>query len=726
MLSRLQIHRLILAICLICICVAGANAEAPKAQKVVIIGFDGADYKLTDQWIKEGKLPNMAKLKQQGTFVPLMPTNPPQTPVSWASFATSLNPGRTKIFDFLKRDKGSYYPTFAMMTEGTKPFLFGLENPLYIGLIGAGTIILIYIVTLIFVKRRVLITIIFLVIAAGIFFASYEFANKYLPVKMPYAINNRQGKTFWRITAENGIKTTVFRVPTTYPAEDLIDGEMLSGLGVPDMRGTIGQPSIYTDDSSLAAKENEFSIKIMLEDLDQNPIKTKILGPRNKFFYDSEKRDEMEEKSVPERINTPLEILVDWNKEQATINTNNQKAILKVKGWSDWFVLDFKFNPVINLKGIARFYLVSLHPRFVLYMSPLHFHPSNHKLNFSYPADWAEILSKQYGLFKTMGWAVDTWTITSDLVDEDHFLDDMYFTVNQWEKMMKGIMTKNDYRLYIQIYYFTDRIQHVLWRLIDPQHPLYNKEKAEKYGKAIFDAYVKMDQIVGEAMALLPPDTVFIVCSDHGFTSFRRGVNYNTWLVKNGFMTLQGQNEVKTLDDLFGQGDFFTNVDWSKTKAYSMGLGAIYINLKGREPKGIVEPGTEYEQVKNEIIKGLEAYVDPETGAHPVAKVYKREDIYGTFDTELIPDLRAANAENYRVSWQTTLGGVPPDVVENNMKNWSADHCSVEPSLVKGILLSNYKIARDNPHIMDIYPSVLQIFNINPPADIDGKSFYNK
>lgn len=724
MMSRLQIHRLILAICLICICISGANAEVPKAQKVVIIGFDGADYKLTDQWIKEGKLPNMAKLKQQGTFVPLMPTNPPQTPVSWASFATSLNPGRTKIFDFLKRDKGSYYPTFAMMTEGTKPFLFGLRNPLYIGLIGAGAIILILIITLIFVKRRVLITIIFLVIAAGIFFAGYEFANKYLPVKMPYAINNRQGKTFWRIAAENGIKTTVFRVPITYPAEDLIDGEMLSGLGVPDMRGTIGQPSIYTDDSSLSAKENEFSIKIMLIDPDQNPIKTEILGPRNKFFYDPEKRDEMEEKNVPERINTPLELFVDWKKEQVTVNANNQKALLKVKGWSDWFVLDFKFNPVINLKGIARFYLASLHPRFVLYMSPLHFHPSNHKLNFSYPADWAEILSKQFGLFKTMGWAVDTWTITSDLVDEDHFLDDMYFTVDQWEKMMKGLMTKNDYRLYIQVYYFTDRIQHVLWRLIDPQHPLYNKAKAEKYGKAIFDSYVKMDQIIGEAMALLPPDTVLIICSDHGFTSFRRGINYNTWLVKNGLMTLQGQNEVKTLDDLFGQGDFFTNVDWSKTKAYSMGLGAIYINLKGREPKGIVEPGAEYEQIKNEIIKGLEAYVDPETGAHPVARVYKREDIYNTFDSELIPDLRAANAENYRVSWQTTLGGVPPDIVENNMKNWSADHCSVEPSLVKEILLSNYKLARDNPHIMDIYPSVLQILNINPPPDIDGKSFY--
>jgi len=705
--------------------IINVEAGAANAKKVVIIGFDGADYKLTDQWIKEGKLPNLAKLKNKGTFLPLMPTNPPQTPVSWASFSTGLNPGRTLIFDFLKRDKNTYYPTFAMMTEGTKPFLFGEKNALYISLIFLIFIFIIGLILMVINKRRKkLIGITFIIIAGIISSGAYWFTQKYLPTKMPTPINNRKGKTFWRIASENGLRTLIFRVPTTFPAEELIDGEMLSGLGVPDMRGTIGQPSIYTDDSSLLARENEFSLKIMLVDPEEKIIHTEILGPRNKFFYDADKKEEMERKGIPERINVPLDINIDWAKEKVSISSQGQEATLGLKEWSNWFVFEFKFNPIIKLKGIARFYLVSLHPRFILYMSPLHFHPSEHKIHFSYPADWAEKLSKQFGLFKTMGWAVDTWTITSDLVDEDHFLSDMYFTVDQFEKMMKGLLQRKDYDLYIQIFYFTDRVQHVLWRLIDPQHPKYDKERAEKYKNAIFDAYVRMDKIIGEAMELMPKDALLIVCSDHGFTSFRRGINYNTWLVKNGFMTLIGQNEVKTLDDLFGQGDFFQNVDWSKTKAYALGLGAIYINLKGREPHGIVEPGEEYEKVRDEIIKGLEEYVDPETGLHPVKKVYKREEIYNKFDKELIPDLRAANSENYRVSWQTTLGGIPPDIVEDNMKNWSADHCSVDPSLVKGIFLSNYKINRDDPSITDIFPSVLKVLGIEPPSDIDGKSFF--
>lgn len=719
------INLLFMIFILIIVCLINVKGEIPDVKRVVIIGFDGADYKLTDQWIKEGKLPNLAKLKNKGTFLPLMPTNPPQTPVSWASFSTGLNPGRTLIFDFLKRDKNTYYPTFAMMTEGSKPFLFGEKNALYISLI---SLIPIFLIGLILIKikkrRRKLILIIFIILAGIISSGSYWYVQKYLPTKMPIPINNRKGKTFWRIVSEDGLKTVVFRVPTTFPAEELIDGEMLSGLGVPDMRGTIGQPSIYTDDSSLLARENEFSLKIILVDPEEKPIHTEILGPRNKFFYDPDKKEEMERKGIPERINIPLDINIDWDKEKISISSQKQQATLGLKEWSDWFVFEFKFNPIIKLKGIARFYLASLHPSFILYMSPLHFHPSEHRIHFSYPADWAEKLYKQFGLFKTMGWAVDTWTITSDLVDEDHFLSDMYFTVDQFEKMMKGLLQKKDYDLYIQIFYFTDRVQHVLWRLIDPEHPKYDKEKAEKYKNAIFDAYVRMDKIVGEAMELVPKDVLLIVCSDHGFTSFRRGINYNTWLVKNGFMTLIGQNEVKTLDDLFGQGDFFQNVDWSKTKAYALGLGPIYINLKGREPHGIVEPGEEYEKVRNEIIKGLEEYVDPETGLHPVKKVYKREEIYKKFDKELIPDLRAANNENYRVSWQTTLGGIPPDIVEDNMKNWSADHCSVDPSLVKGIFLSNFKINRGDPSITDIFPSVLKVFRIEPPSDIDGKSFY--
>src|SRR6059058_117252 len=94
-------------------------------QKVIILGFDGVDAKYTERWMNEGKLPNLAKLRDMGTFRPLRPTVPAQTPVSWSTFSTGIDPGRTGIFDFLRRDPKTYLPLFAAFDETKEPFLWG-------------------------------------------------------------------------------------------------------------------------------------------------------------------------------------------------------------------------------------------------------------------------------------------------------------------------------------------------------------------------------------------------------------------------------------------------------------------------------------------------------------------------------------------------------------------------------------------------------------------------
>src|SRR4029077_9248403 len=206
-----------------------------------------------------------------------------------------------------------------------------------------------------------------------------------------------------------------------------------------------------------------------------------------------------------------------------------------------------------------------------------------------------------------------------------------------------------------------------------------------------------------------------MVVSDHGFASFRRGMNYNTWLVKNGFMTLNGQEAKRmNLEDLFEQGNFFVNVDWSKTKAYALGLGQIYINQQGREAKGIVAPGEEYRQVAAAIKSGLESFVDADTGQHPVAHVFTRDEAYGTYDPVLIPDLIPSNNEGYRVGWQDSLGGIGKAVVEPNDQIWSGDHCSVYPPLVKGILFANFKLDTTNPWMGDLAPTILALYGVAP------------
>ncbi|HXL14525.1 MAG TPA: alkaline phosphatase family protein, partial [Methylomirabilota bacterium] len=281
-------------------------------------------------------------------------------------------------------------------------------------------------------------------------------------------------------------------------------------------------------------------------------------------------------------------------------------------------------------------------------------------------------------------------------------------------------------QLYVQVFDFPDRVGHMLWRLHDPGHPLFDARLASSYADEIPKAYERMDRIVGEAMSLLKPRTALIVCSDHGFASFRRGVNYNTWLVKNGFMTLrEGASGGKTLEDLFDRGElgeFFKYVDWTRTKAYAMGLGNIYINLLGREPKGSVAPGREYDEVRDALVTQLQSLVDPETGEHPVARVYRREEIYSGFDPRVLPDLRPANTAHYRIGWQTALGEVPPRIFEDNLKAWSGDHCSNDPSLVPGVLFSNLRLSKPGPWIGDVYPTVLALLGLPPVEGLDGHS----
>jgi predicted AlkP superfamily phosphohydrolase/phosphomutase len=722
---------------------------ATPFEKVVILGFDGADANLVERYMGEGRLPNLSRLRAQGSYAPLRPTNPPQTPVSWASFTTGLNPGRTEIFDFLRRTEGTYLPEFAMIKVGRKPLLFGARNPLVLGSIGAGIAGSLALIAVYAVRRRVAPALASAALVAVVSGAALALVStRYLPREVPTAINPRKGEPFWTAAADAGLRVRIMNVPTTFPAEDHHNEWMLSGLGVPDMRGRIGSPSYYTSDETLALKDNQFSVEIVRLKAKRGTIDTVIFGPLNQPFYDyvvedaarglegaarSQARSEAEkrlaERGVARRLDVPFRI--EATGDSATIDLAGARQTLRPGSWSDWFVVPVPVNPVVDrvagLTGIIRFKLLSLSPELRLYASPLNFHPRSQPVPFTEPRAFAGDLVREFGLFKTLGWPIDTWSLPSGLTDEKHFLEDMEATVTKQDEMMRRFLEKGEDRLYVQVFDFTDRVGHMLWRLHDPGHPLFDARLAELYAEEIPRSYERMDRIVGEAMQRIGPKTALVVCSDHGFASFRRGINYNTWLVKNGFMTLREGTSTggKTLEDLFDKGElgeFFRYVDWSRTRAYAMGLGNIYINLMGREPQGSVVPGRDYEDTRTSIARKLEDLVDPETGEKPVARVYRREEIYSGFDPRLIPDLRAANTAHYRIGWQTALGEVPPQVFEDNLKAWSGDHCSNDPALVPGVLFSSTPLALGAPGIADIYPTVLALLGVPPVGGIDGRS----
>jgi predicted AlkP superfamily phosphohydrolase/phosphomutase len=701
--------------------VALSATPAPAQEvegRVVVLGFDGADHRLVETYLAEGKLPNLARLADQGSFSPLRPTIPAQTPVSWSTFSTGLSPGRTQIFDFLKRNPKTYRPEFAVATEGRKPFLLGTGNRAGAAAAGALLAFLVaFAVGRLSLKKGLPAAAVGLVLAVPAGFYSHRF-GAFLPESLPTVHNNRQGTPFWEAAGAKGIKAVVLHVPVTFPAVDYEKGRLVSGLGVPDVRGRIGTPSYYTSDPFFApGNKNEFSVELVRLESNVGTIRTEVFGPYNKLFKE------------PPVVKTPMTLTVAPDGGSLKIEPGGSDPVtLKPGEWSPWVRFVFAFNPVVKLSGIGRFHLASIAPEISLYLSPIHFDPENLPpgVKITAPGSLAKDLAKRFGLYKTMGWSIDTWSMSEETIDEPTFLDDVNFTAAQYRKMMDGLIAEKDVKLYVQVYEYTDRVGHVMWRFLDPEHPAYDAEKAAKFASSVEQNYVLMDAIVGDAMKQLGPKDLLLVCSDHGFATWRRSINYNTWLVRNGFLALKGGEEKQAdLEQLFGQGEFWPNVDWSRTKAYSMGLGEIYVNLRGREAKGVVEPGADYDAVRQEIKEKLTALVDEATGRRPVERVYFREEAYPSFDPNVIPDVFVTNSDGYRVSWQASLGVVTPDLYEENRQVWSGDHCSVDPDVVPGILFSSRPLRKEpRPNMADVPATIYKALGVTPPEKLDGAPLF--
>jgi predicted AlkP superfamily phosphohydrolase/phosphomutase len=691
-----------------------APAEAGD-RRVIVLGFDGADSHLTEQYMDEGYLPNLAKLRAEGCYAPLGTTTPPQTPVSWSSFATGKNPGKHGIFDFLRRDLATYQPDFAMYRIGSEPVLWGKNNHYLVAL---ALLVLCVLVGALFgaIVRRPSRG---LLIGGGVGLmmgvAAMFLAKDLIPYRRPTIENTRKGDTFWEIAGRNGIATEVVRVPATFPPAAFDHGHILSGLGVPDIRGTFGTFTYYTTEQlpESVDENTEMGGKIIQVSLLNGETDSFIFGPRNRLF------------DTPPDIEPKVHFKVDRSVDPptVTVTTDDESKTVRLGEWSDWFTLRFTFSPLVTAAGIARFYFQSSEP-FGLYMSAINLDPHRPVMSVSEPPTWSAELAEEFGSYKTLGWAMDTWALNELRIDEKTFLEDVYFTESKYAEIMRTLLDRDDWTLYVHCYELTDRVAHVFWRFLDPTHPAYDSTLAATYGNAVRDSYVFMDDVVGDTMKRMRPTDLLYVLSDHGFHTWHQSVNYNTWLVRNGYMALKNNSPdtQKKLEDLFGQGQFWPNVDWSRTKAYAMGLGDVYINLKGREAHGIVEPGEEYERIRDQLVADLTAWADTASGDHPVRRLIKREDVYNGYDPDLIPDLFAANAPKYRVSWQTSLGGIPPDLLTPNNRKWSGDHCSFDAEITKGVFFANRRLDATGATIYDLFPTILQDFGIPVPADVDGKT----
>jgi predicted AlkP superfamily phosphohydrolase/phosphomutase len=587
---------------------------APVESRLIIVGFDGMDPRLAQQWMDDGSLPNFSKLAAMGEFHPLETSNPPQSPVAWSGFATGTEPGEHGIYDFLRRDPASYSPAFSI-SQSIPPqdflSLFGMELPLDSGEI----------------------------------------------------VNRRVGTPFWSAVEAQGGRSTVLRVPVTFPPDPV--HRMMSGMGVPDLLGTQGTYTIFTTRPT-ASSMTSSTRSVRMRPNREGHIVTQLEGPAHPL--------------KPEAPPLSTDLVLDPSGERVRIQLGDSDLELGEGEWSDWVTVKFKYFGPASVKGIVRLYLLSSYPRVQLYVSPIHIDPRDPAVPLSSPPGYAAELEEKFGLYHTIGMPEETWSLNEGHLSDHAFLEMVRTTLAERENMFYDALGRQDSDVVVGVFVQTDRVAHMFYRGIDPEHPLY-AETGEEARNAIHWIYTEADRILGETLQRMGPDDRLIVLSDHGFAPFRRAVHLNRWLADQGLLVLQqGKNT---------SGVGFADVDWSRTKAYALGLNSVFINRQGREAQGVVGD-EEARGIKRRIMQGLPQALDAETGLRIVAEVFDGDVLYPGNANGDAPDLVIGYEPGYRASWQTTLGGAPASLVEDNDRKWSGDHC-ITPSAVPGVLFTSFR-----------------------------------
>ena len=508
---------------------------------------------------------------------------------------------------------------------------------------------------------------------------NFELFGLSIPLSDASVVNRRVGAPFWMTAEESGLRASVLRVPVTYPPDEIT--RMISGMGVPDLLGTQGTFTIYSTRD--LAGENARTVKVTPVG---GRVETEFEGPIHPLYVE------------PAPLTVPMTIQAA-GPDRVKIELDGTELSLAVGDWSDWVSLRYSVAWVIGIKGMVRLHLVQSFPDLILYVSPIQLDPRDPVQPISAPPSYSNELAKRIGLYHTIGMPEETWSLNEELISDRAYLDMVKTILAEREAMLFDTLDQNDSELVVVVFVQTDRVSHMFYRGIDEEHPLYESATAEARG-AIEWIYTEADRILGKTMSKLAPNDRLVVLSDHGFNSFRRSVNLNRWLTDQGYMTSKsGQTESESL---------FTNVNWTRTQAYAIGLNGIYLNLKGRERLGVVR-AEQVEQLKREIAEQLVGFVDPDTGAPVVLTVYDAKDVYSGSEIDDAPDLIIGYAEGYRASWQTALGGVPAPLVVDNVRNWSGDHC-VDPSLVPGVLFTSFPLESPVPSISDLPELIRQSF----------------
>jgi predicted AlkP superfamily phosphohydrolase/phosphomutase len=619
---------------LLCRCGGPAPSKA-AGRKLIVLGVDGMDPVFLERhW---DSLPHLAKLRQQGGFQRLATVVPPQSPVAWSTFITGTDPGQHGIYDFIHRNPETRMPLSSMAeaAEGGRSLSLG---------------------------------------------------PWVLPLSAGRVKSFRQGKAFWQTLSENGIPVTVLRMPTNFPPVDC-EGQSLAGMGTPDLRGTFGTFTFFTDEEKETTR-NVPGGKIVRVARANHRARLTLEGPENSLRKD--------------RARTSIEIVADIDPKEpaALFRIGGERLLLRQGEWSPWVRVGFPMIPYFkDALGMIRIYARELHPGLKIYVSPVNIDPESPELPITDPPEYSRELASAVGRFYTQGMAEDTAALRQKVLTRAEYLSQTRLVANEHLRVFRHALDRFTDGLLFFHFFGVDQNSHMLWGRHDDE---------------LLESYKLADQALGWVMAK-HADAAIVVMSDHGFSTFDRAVHVNTWLMREGFLTLD--DPANASDE-----ELFPHVDWSRTEAYSVGLNGIYLNRMGRESDGTVaQPDADY--VLRKIADRLKAFRDPRDGKPVITTVYRPAEVYSKHDERTAPDLLIGYAPGYRSSWQTALGAVPKETVSDNSEGWIGDHC-IAAEHVPGVLLANRKSKLADPRLEDMTVTILAHFGVARPAAMKGRNAF--
>ena len=616
-------------------------------QGMIVIGIDGMDYALSRKLIDEGRLPNLARLEQMGGFQALGTSVPPQSPVAWSNFITGLDSGGHGIYDFIHRNPETMDP-YLSTSKPIEPSRTLKFGKWDIPLSGGGMELL------------------------------------------------RRGTPFWEVLEGHGIPTTIIRMPANFPPSGSAYRE-LSGMGTPDVLGTPGYYSFYTTMPERITANTEALIeRVQVRD---GIVEAELLGPPNPLLIESED------------LKAPFTVYVDDEYLVAKIVVGQEEFILQQGEWSEWVPVEFEMIPYVqSINATARFFLKEIRPEFELYVSPINLDPAAPLMPISTPVGYATELAEATGRFYTQGMPEDTNALNEGVFNNADFMTQVAMVHTEIRNQFDYVL--NEFRGGFLFYYFgnLDQVSHMMWRAMDPEHPAHDPIADAPYANAVIDRYVDADDFIGETLGKLPENTTLVVMSDHGFTSWRRAMNLNTWLLENGYITLMNPRRVTGIP-------YFGNVDWESTEAYAVGLNGVYINQRGREANGSVMP-LDQDTLSAEIAEKLLSFIDPITGEQAVTKVYHRDEVFAAGGyLDIGPDLIVGFAKGVRGSNESALGEFSTEIIFDNDHPWSGDHL-MDHETVPGVLFSSRPLQRVVTSLQNLAGVLLAEFGIEdfPPT----------